>query len=60
MDNYYSVDQLAKQFSVGRKVIYGLIHSGELSAGKVGKKHLRVSETEVRRWLATQFQGQGE
>lgn len=62
MDNFYSVDQLAVRFSVGKKVIYGLIHSGELCARKIGKKHLRISETEVQRWLAAQLQDkdQGE
>jgi len=62
MGTYYSVEQLAERFNVGRKVIYGLIQSGELHAHRIGKKHLRISETDVQRWLTTQAQenGQGE
>lgn len=58
--NYYSVEQVAKQFGVGKKVIYGLIHSGELCGFYVGKKILRVSETELRRWEQAKLQSKGQ
>ena len=60
MDNYNSVDQLAERFGVGRKVIYRLIHDGDLRAVQVGKKLFRVPETEVQRWLTAQLQGGGQ
>ena len=60
MDNYNSLDQLAERFGFGRKVIYSLIHYGDLRAVQVGKKFLRVPETEVQRWLTAQLQGGGQ
>lgn len=57
MDKYSSVDQLAERFGVGRKVIYKLIHDGDLRSVKVGKKCFRIPETEVQRWLTAQLQG---
>lgn len=56
MDNYYSVQQIAKRYGVGKKVIYSLISSGDLCAIQIGKKFLRVPESELQRWERAQLQ----
>ena len=57
--NYYSVEQIAERYGVGKKVIYGLIHGGQLRALQIGKKILRVSEAELQRWEQVRLQDEG-
>lgn len=52
MKTYYSVEDVAQRYGVGKKIIYALIQGGDLQALKVGKKFLRISETELQRWEA--------
>ncbi|MGY2895528.1 helix-turn-helix domain-containing protein [Deinococcus sp. UYEF24] len=60
METYHSVEQVAERYGVGKKVIYCLIHSGELRALQIGKKILRVSETELRRWEQVKLQSESQ
>ena len=59
METYYSVEQVAERYGVGKKIIYGLIHNGELRALQIGKKILRVSEAELQRWEQVRLQDEG-
>lgn len=51
LDDFLTVNELAKQLKVGRKQIYKLIDAGALSAIRLGPRLYRIPVTAARQLL---------
>ena len=51
MDKYYTVPEVAEILKISKSQAYRLVQHGEIPCIRIGKKSVRIAESDLQEWL---------